>query len=58
MNIKYLYVQYDTLLLADVFENFRDKCIKIHQLDSAHFVSAPRLAWQACLKIQEYIKNY
>ena len=38
MNIKYLYVQYDTLLLADVFENFRDKCIKIHKLDPAHFV--------------------
>ena len=45
-----LYVQSDTLLLADVFENFRDKCIKIYELDPAHFVSAPGLAWQACLK--------
>ena len=45
-----LYVQCDTLLLADVFENFRDKCIKIYELDPAHFVSAPGLAWQACLK--------
>ena len=45
------YVQCDTLLLEDVFENFRDKCIKIYELDPAHFVSAPGLAWQACLKI-------
>ena len=29
----------DKLLLADVFENFRDKCIEIHELDSAHFCS-------------------
>ena len=45
-----LYVQCDTLLLADVFENFRDKCIEIYGLDPAHFLSAPGLAWQACLK--------
>ena len=45
-----LYVQCDKLLLADVFENFRDKCIEIHGLDPAHFLSAPGLAWQACLK--------
>ena len=45
-----LYVQSNTLLLADVFENFRDKCIEIYELDPAHFLSAPRLAWQACLK--------
>ena len=40
-----LYVQCDTLLLADVFENFRDKCIKIYELDPAHFFSASGLAW-------------
>ena len=45
-----LHVQSDTLLLADVFENFRNKCIEIYELDPAHFLSAPRLAWQACLK--------
>ena len=45
-----LYVQCDTLLLADVFENFRDKCIEIYKLDPAHFLSAPGLAWQAYLK--------
>ena len=45
-----LYVKSDTLLLADVFNNFRDMCIKEYELDPAHFLSLPRLAWQACLK--------
>ena len=45
-----LYVQCDTLLLADVFENFRDKCNEICELDPAHFLTAPGLAWQGCLK--------
>ena len=45
-----LYVQSDTLLLADVFENFRSKCIEIYELDPGHFLSTPRLAWQACLE--------
>ena len=45
-----LYVQSDTLLLADVFENFRDTCLKEYELDPAHFLSLPGLAWQACLK--------
>ena len=45
-----MHVQSDTLLLADVFENFRNKCIEIYDPDPAHFVSAPGLAWQACLK--------
>ena len=35
------YVQSDTLLLADVFENFRNMCIKVYELDPAHFLSAP-----------------
>ena len=33
-----------------MIENFRGKCIKIYELDPAHFLSAPGLAWQACLK--------
>ena len=45
-----LYVQSDTLLLADVFENFRNKCLEVYELDPAHFLSLPGLAWQVCLK--------
>ena len=45
-----LYTQGDTLLLADVFENFTDKCIEIYELDPAHLLPAAGLAWQACLK--------
>ena len=45
-----LYVQYDTFLFADIFDNFRNKCIEIYKLDPAHFLSASGLAWQACLK--------
>ena len=45
-----LYVQSDTLLLADVLENFRDMCLKEYELDPAHFLSLPGLVWQACLK--------
>ena len=45
-----LYVQSDTLLLADVFENFRGKCIEIYEPDPAQFLSAPGLASQAFKK--------
>ena len=40
-----LYVQSDTLLLADVYENFRNMCLNIYELDPVYFVSAPGLAW-------------
>ena len=45
-----LYVQSDTLLLANVYENFGNMCIEVYELDPAHFLSAPGLAWQASLK--------
>ena len=45
-----LSAQSDTLLLADVIENFRNKCLGIYELDPIYFVSAPGLAWQACLE--------
>ena len=48
-----LYVQSVTLLLVDVFENFRNKCIQIYELNPGHILSAPGLAWQACLQKTE-----
>ena len=45
-----MYVQSTTLLLADVFENFRNMCLEIYELDPAKCLSAPGLAWQAALK--------
>ena len=48
-----LYVQSDTLLLADVFQNIRNMCIEIYGLDPVYFVSAPGLTWQICLKKTE-----
>ena len=48
-----LYVQSDTLLLADIFENFRNKCIETYKLDPSYFLLAPGLTWQGCLKKRE-----
>ena len=45
-----LYVQSDTLLLADVYENFRNMCLDKYGLDPVNFVSAPRLARKVRLK--------
>ena len=48
-----LYNKTDTLLLADVFENFRNICSLNYGLDPAHYYTSPGLAWDACLKITE-----
>ena len=45
-----LYVKLDTALLADVSESFRNKCLEIYEFDLAYFLTAPGLAWWACLK--------
>ena len=46
-----LYNITDVLLLTDVFENFRDLCLKIYGLDPVYYFTAPQLAWDACLKM-------
>ena len=46
-----LYNRVDVLLLTDVFENFRDICIRNYNLDPAHYYTAPGLAWDATLKV-------
>ena len=43
-----LYVKSDTLLVADISENFRNKCLETYDL--AYFLSLPGFAWQVCLK--------
>ena len=48
-----LYLTSDTLLLVDIFENFRNMCLKIHHWNPVKFLSAPRLAWQTALKKTE-----
>ena len=46
-----LYNITDVFLLTDVFENFRDICLKIYGLDPVYYFTAPGLAWDACLKM-------
>ena len=46
----HLYYQSDTLLLADIFESFRNMCLKEYELDPAHFLTAAGSAWNAYLK--------
>ena len=45
-----LYLRTDVVLLANVFEAFRDTCLKHYKLDPAHFYTSPGLAWRTCLK--------
>ena len=45
-----LYLRTNVILLANMFEAFRDTCLEHHKLDPAHFYTSPGLAWKACLR--------
>ncbi|XP_022784290.1 uncharacterized protein LOC111324887 [Stylophora pistillata] len=46
-----LYLKSNVLLLADVFEEFRNVCLENYNLDPAWYYTAPGLAWDAALKV-------
>ena len=46
-----LYCRIDVLFLADVFENFRNTCLKQYKLDPAHYYSSPGMSWDGLLRI-------
>ena len=48
-----LYQKTDVLLLADVFEEFRNVCLRHYKLDPAWYYTSPGLAWDACLKMTQ-----
>ena len=45
-----LYLQSDTLLLVDVFENFRNTFIKVYELDPAYFFNCARISMASLFK--------
>ena len=45
-----LYLRTDVVLLANVYEAFRDTCLRHYSLDPVHFYTFPGLGWCACLK--------
>ena len=45
-----LYLRTDIILLANIFEAFRDTCLAHYSLNPAHFYTSPGLAWKACLR--------
>ena len=44
------YLKINVILLAEVFENFRNNCLAAYELDPAHYYITPGLSWDAMLK--------
>ena len=53
-----LYVQSDKLLLADIFDNFRNMCINIQKLDPAKFLSASGYVQSDKLLLADIFDNF
>ena len=51
-----MYAQSNTLLLADVFNNFWNTCLEIYELNPARFVTEPGLPRPAALNDQMKLK--
>ena len=46
-----MYLKYDVLLLADVFEKIRNNSLKNYWLCPSHYLSLPGFSWDAMLKM-------
>ena len=59
LNYHNIYLSSDVLLLADVFETFKNVCYKIYNLDVSYYYTSPGLSWDAFLKHtnEQYIKD-
>ena len=57
-----LYLLTDVILSVDVFEKFRDKCLKFYEIDPCYTYSTPELTWLCGLKYTnnepKYYKEY
>lgn len=48
-----IYLMFDVLLFADIFENFRNMCMANYYLDPAYYYTSANLFWDACLKMSK-----
>ena len=51
-----LYLKCDVLLLADVFEKFRNNSTKNYGLCPSHYLSAPAFSWDAMLNMAKELE--